>query len=65
MQKPYRYNLWKQSGELGQSALVKLFVEFAFVAAVGGIGLEDVAVAGFEFFQHGGLVHRAGAAVVG
>jgi hypothetical protein len=51
LQKPYRYNLWKQSGELGQSALVKLFVEFAFVAAVGGIGLKYVTVAGFPHFS--------------
>lgn len=44
---------------------MKLFVEFAFVAAVGGVGLEDVAVAVFQFFQNGGLVHYSGTAVVG
>ena len=44
---------------------MKLFVEFAFVAAMGGVGLEDVAVAGFQLFQHSGLVHHSGAAVVG
>ena len=38
---------------------------FAFVAAVGGIGLEDVAVAGFELFQDGGFVDDTGATVVG
>ena len=37
----------------------------AFVAAVGGVGLEDVAVAGFELFQDGGFVDDAGAAVIG
>lgn len=37
----------------------------AFVAAVGNIGLEDVAVAGFELFQDGGFVDNAGATVVG
>ena len=37
----------------------------AFVAAVGNVGLEDVAVAGFQLFQDGGLVDDAGAAVVG
>lgn len=37
----------------------------AFVAAVGNIGLEDVAVAGFQFFQDGRFVDDAGAAVVG
>lgn len=40
-------------------------MKFAFVAAVGGVGLEDVAVAGFQFFQYGGFVYRSGAAVVG
>ena len=38
---------------------------FPFVAAVGCVGLEDVAVAGFELFQDGGFVDDAGAAVVG
>ena len=33
------------------SALVELFVEFAFVAAMGGVFLEDVAVATAEFLQ--------------
>jgi len=28
-------------------ALVELLVELAFIAAVGGVGFEDVAVAGF------------------
>lgn len=40
-------------------------MEFAFVAAVGGVGLEDVAVAGFQFFEDAGLVDDAGATVVG
>lgn len=38
---------------------------FAFVAAVGGVGLEDVAVATFQLFQVGGLVDYTGSAVVG
>lgn len=38
---------------------------FAFIAAVGGVGLEDVAVAPFQLFQDGGLVDYAGATVVG
>ena len=38
---------------------------FAFVAAVGGVGLEDVAVAVFQLFQDGGLVDYTGATVVG
>ena len=36
----------------------------AFVAAMGNVGFEDVAVAGFEFLQDGGFVDDAGAAVV-
>lgn len=36
-----------------------------FVAAVGNVGFEDVAVAGFEFLQDGGFVDNAGTAVVG
>lgn len=36
-----------------------------FVAAMGNIRLEDVAVAGFQFLQDGGFVDDAGAAVVG
>lgn len=38
---------------------------FAFIAAVGGVGFEDVAVAGFELFQHAAFVDDTGAAVVG
>lgn len=37
----------------------------AFIAAMGNVGLEDVAVAGFELFQDGGFVDNAGTAVVG
>lgn len=37
----------------------------AFVAAMGNVGLEDVAVAGFKLFQDGGFVDDAGTAVVG
>ena len=36
----------------------------AFVAAVGSVGLEDVAVAGFQFLQDGGFVDYPGTAVV-
>ena len=38
---------------------------FAFVAAVGGVGLEDVAVATLQLFQDGGFVDYTGATVVG
>lgn len=37
---------------------------FAFIAAVGSVGFEDVAVTGFEFLQDTALVDDAGAAVV-
>lgn len=37
----------------------------AFVAAMGNVGFEDVAVAGFQFLKDGGFVDDAGAAVVG
>ena len=40
-------------------------MEFAFVMAVGGVGLEDVAVATLQLFQDGGLVDYTGPAVVG
>lgn len=36
-----------------------------FVAAMGDVGFEDVAVAGFQFFQDGGFVDDTGTAVVG
>ena len=38
---------------------------FALVAAVGGVGLEDVAVATLQFLQDGGLVDDTGTAVIG
>lgn len=44
---------------------MELLMKFAFIAAVGGVGLEDVAVAGFQFFEYAGLVDDTGAAVVG
>lgn len=37
----------------------------AFVAAVGNVGLEDVAIAGFELFQDSRFVDDAGTAVIG
>ena len=40
-------------------------MKLAFVAAVGGVGFEDVAVSGFQFFQDAAFVDHAGAAVVG
>ena len=40
-------------------------MEFALITAMGGVGFEDVAVAGFEFLQDTAFVDNAGAAVVG
>ena len=40
-------------------------VPLTFVMAVGGVRLEDVAVATFQLFQDGGLVDYTGSAVVG
>ena len=40
-------------------------MELAFIPAVGGVGFEDVAVAGFELFQDTAFVDDTGAAVVG
>lgn len=40
-------------------------MEFTFVATMGGVGLEDVAVAGFQLFEDAGFVDDTGAAVVG
>lgn len=40
-------------------------MEFSFIAAVGGVGFEDVAVAGFEFLQNGAFVDHTGAAIIG
>lgn len=40
-------------------------MELAFIATMGGVGFEDVAVAGFEFLQYAALVDDTGAAVIG
>ena len=37
---------------------------FAFVAAMGGVGFEDVAVAGFQLFDYTGLIDRSGTDIV-
>ena len=48
-----------------QTPLMKLLVKLAFVAAVGGVGFEDVAVTGFQFFQDTALVYHSGSIVIG
>jgi len=40
-------------------------MSLAFIAAMGGVSFEDVAVAGFEFLQYTTFVDDTGAAVVG
>lgn len=40
-------------------------MSFPIIATVGGVGFEDVAVAGFEFFQDAAFVDDTGAAVIG
>lgn len=55
----------EKCGKFGQSSFIESGMFLAFVAAVGNVGLEDVAVAGFELFQDGGLVDDAGTTVVG
>lgn len=48
----------------GKSSLVELLVELAFIAAVGGVGFEDIAVAGFQLFQDTAFVDYTGTAVI-
>lgn len=55
----------KEGGEFGEAARVEATVELAFVAAVGGVRFEDVAVAAFELLVGDALVDYAGTAVVG
>lgn len=55
----------KQAEDFGNPALMQLFVEFSFVAAVGGVGLEDVSVTGFQLFQNCGFLDYARTTVIG
>lgn len=43
----------EEGGELGEAAGVEAFVEFALILAVGGVGLEDVAVADAQLLVDG------------
>lgn len=43
---------------------MELLMKLAFIAAMGGVGFEDVAVAGFEFLQNTAFVDDTGATVV-
>lgn len=40
-------------------------MELTFITAVGGVGFEDIAVAGFEFLQDAAFVDDTGAAIIG
>ena len=44
---------------------MELLMELAFIAAVGDVGFEDVAVTGLELFQYTAFVDDTRAAVVG
>lgn len=44
---------------------MEVLVELAFIAAMGSVGFDDVAVACFEFLQDTAFVDDAGAAVIG
>lgn len=58
--------LWdKQRTNFGQAALVQLLMKFTLVVAVGGIGFEDVAVAGFQHPIYGAFLDCTGADVIG
>ena len=55
----------EQGGELSKPTGVDTFVPFAFIAAVGSVGFENIAVSCFQFFQDTGLVYNSGSAVIG
>lgn len=58
-------SLWNEKCcKLSEPTGVETFVPLAFVAAVGGVGFEDVAVSGFQFFQDGGFVDDTRSTVV-
>lgn len=40
-------------------------MELSFIAAMGGVGFEDVSVAGFELFQYAAFIDDTGAAIIG
>ena len=64
--RPLLMVLFDQRGcELRKSTDIDAFMPFAFVAAVGGVGVEDVAVARFQLFQDTAFVYYSGATVVG
>lgn len=44
---------------------MQFFVPLAAIAAVGGVGFKDIAVAGFQFFKDAAFVDHSEAAVVG
>lgn len=60
---------WRLGNEQGskfrEPSVVQSAVPLASVAAVGGVGAEDVAVAGFEHFIDAGFVNGTGSYVVG
>ena len=60
-----RHILWCiKNCKLRNPPFVKTGVPLAFVMAVGGIGLEDVAVAAFQLFQNAAFIDGSGANVI-
>lgn len=58
-------SLWNEKdGKLYEPSLMKTGVPFAFVVAVGGVGFDDVAVAGFQFFDDSGFIDRSGSDII-
>ena len=55
----------EQGGELCKPTGVDTFMPLAFIATVGGVGSEDVAISGFQLFQDAAFVDYSGAAIVG
>lgn len=53
-----------QGGKFGKPTSQEPLVFFASEVAVGGVGVEDVAVAGFEEAEDAGFVYYTGTMVV-
>lgn len=54
-----------EGAEFGEAADVDAFMPFAFVAAMGGVDLENISVSGFQLFQYAGFVYHSGTTVIG
>lgn len=54
----------EEGGKLLAATLVKPSVKFAFILAVGGVGLEDISVTGFQFAIDRAFLHCSRANIV-